>query len=84
MAGREPVIVFALPPGCERAELPGALAESARGEGRDVRIPTPTPTAAMAELCGWAAARGMELDGLTVERATLEDVYLELASQEAA
>jgi len=81
-AEREPVIVFALPSGVERGELPGAVAGLARGDGHQVRIPTRTPTAVMAELCGWASAAGLELDGLTVERATLEDVYLELAAQE--
>ena len=82
-ADREPVIAFALPAGVEREDLPSAVAGLAHADGPQLRIPTPTPTAVMAELCGWASARGLELDGLTVERATLEDVYLELATQEA-
>ena len=81
-ADREPAIVFALPAGVERDELPGTVAGLARGAGQQVRVPTRTPTAVMAELCGWASERGLELEGLTVERATLEDVYLELAAQE--
>ena len=80
-AGREPVIAFALPPGMGRDDLPGAVAERVRLEGGDARIATPKPTAVMAELCGWAARRGLELEGLTVERSTLEDVYLELVGR---
>ena len=34
-------------------------------------------------LLGWAAERGIELQGLTVIRPTLEDVYLELTASEA-
>jgi len=78
-ADRDPVIAFSLPAGVECAQLPGGLAELAREQGGRVGVATPTPTAALAELCGWAGARGLELEGLTVERATLEDVYLELA-----
>ena len=37
-----------------------------------------TPTRALAELCGWAAERGLELERLEVTRPSLEDVYLEL------
>jgi ABC-2 type transport system ATP-binding protein len=35
-------------------------------------------------LLGWAADRGMELEGLEVARPTLEDVYLELTEREAS
>jgi ABC-2 type transport system ATP-binding protein len=41
-------------------------------------IETDRPTAVLAELTGRAAAAGVELDGLTVTRPTLEDVYLSL------
>jgi ABC-2 type transport system ATP-binding protein len=41
-------------------------------------IETDRPTAVLAELTGPAAAAGVELDGLTVSRPTLEDVYLSL------
>ena len=44
---------------------------------------TSTPTAELAPLLGWAAERGIELQGLTVIRPTLEDVYLELTASEA-
>jgi len=47
------------------------------GAGATV-IETDRPTAVLAELTGPAAAAGVELDGLTVSRPTLEDVYLSL------
>ena len=46
---------------------------------------TKLPTHVLAELCGWAAGKGIELERLAVTRPTLEDVYLELVeSAEAA
>ena len=36
------------------------------------------PTAALHTLTGWALERGEPLDGLAVNRPTLEDVYLSL------
>ena len=53
---------------------PRARASSAASRASAAR----TPTRDLAPLLGWAAARGMELEGLTVTRPTLEDVYLEL------
>jgi len=41
-------------------------------------VRTELPTRVLAELCGWAAAKGIELDRLAVTRPTLEDVYLDL------
>jgi hypothetical protein len=34
----------------------------------------------LARLCGWAAERGLDLPGLEVRGASLEDVYLELTA----
>jgi ABC-2 type transport system ATP-binding protein len=48
-----------------------------------VRFRTETPTHDLAPLLAWAADRDAELEGLTVTRPDLEDVYLEL-TQEAA
>jgi ABC-2 type transport system ATP-binding protein len=39
---------------------------------------TTTPTAALHDLTGWAVQHGVELQGLSVTRPSLEDVYLEL------
>jgi ABC-2 type transport system ATP-binding protein len=48
-----------------------------------VQIHTAEPTRVLAELTGWATARGIELAGLEVLRPTLEDVYLELTGGHA-
>jgi ABC-2 type transport system ATP-binding protein len=71
-------IRFALPESCI-ADLP--LAASADGDGL-VTVQTAEPTATVHELTGWALARGMVLDRLTVERPSLEDVYLRLTSDQ--
>ena len=39
---------------------------------------TSAPTQALHELTGWALDRGLTLDRLTVERPSLEDIYLGL------
>jgi ABC-2 type transport system ATP-binding protein len=46
--------------------------------GRVVRFTTTTPTQDLAPILTAAAERGEELEGLTVTRPSLEDVYLEL------
>ena len=43
-----------------------------------VRFTTTTPTQDLAPILTAAAERGEELEGLTVTRPSLEDVYLEL------
>ena len=52
--------------------------------GDRVEISTARPTAVLHELTEWALERDLELEGLTVSRATLEDVYLELTRTEDA
>jgi ABC-2 type transport system ATP-binding protein len=69
---------------------PGSLGSSAgnapfrvvyRGpDGRLVEHDTDDPTTLLHELTGAALARGERLEGLTVTRPTLEDVYLELTA----
>jgi ABC-2 type transport system ATP-binding protein len=56
------------------------------GDGSLVERETDDPTVLLHELTGEAMQRGERLDGLTVTRPTLEDVYLELtaADQEQA
>ena len=54
---------------------------SYRRDGRHVRFATHTPTADLAPVLCRAAERGEELEGLTVTRPTLEDVYLELTEE---
>jgi len=48
------------------------------GDGRLVERETDDPTTLLHELTGAALARGERLEGLTVTRPSLEDIYLEL------
>jgi len=67
---------------CAAADLPPLLAERAE-EQHDGRV-TITSTSVAADLftlSGWALERGAELDDLEVRRATLEDVYLSLVTE---
>jgi ABC-2 type transport system ATP-binding protein len=52
------------------------------GDGGLVHRETDDPTTLLNELTGAALARGERLEGLTVTRPTLEDVYLELTADE--
>ena len=47
-----------------------------------VTVETTTPTRAVHELTGWALDHDVELEALEVSRPSLEDVYLELTSDE--
>jgi ABC-2 type transport system ATP-binding protein len=54
------------------------------GTGGEVERETDDPTTLLHELTGAALARGERLEGLSVTRPTLEDVYLELTAGETA
>ena len=58
--------------------LPPSVAEAGTQSNGFYQASTDAPTALLAELTGWARSRGIELEGLTVRRPTLEDVYLRL------
>ena len=72
------VIAFRLPDGVDAAELPAAAGRPTMVTDRTVEFRTDSPTALLHALTGWASAEGRELQSLTVERPSLEDVYLEL------
>ena len=55
-----------------------------RRDGELVSVTTSEPTRVLHELTAEAVARGVELEGLEVRRATLEDVYLDLVQDEEA
>ncbi len=75
-------IRFALPEGVAVEELPvPGRTDQAAG---DVVIETHEPTVILARLTGWAVGRQLELPGLTVNRPTLEDVYLQLAGTDSS
>jgi ABC-2 type transport system ATP-binding protein len=69
------------------AELTGDTSETEvryRRNGQEVVIRTTEPTKVLHDLTQEALAEGRELDGLTVRRPTLEDVYLALTGDEDA
>jgi ABC-2 type transport system ATP-binding protein len=61
----------------DRSVLPSVDLEPEVAHGR-IWYRTPHPTRLLATLTTWASEQGIELPGLTVQRPTLEDVYLEL------
>jgi ABC-2 type transport system ATP-binding protein len=75
-------ITFVPPAGVALADLPGGPAIEVAGGL--ARVQTELPTRVLAELCGWASGRGLELERLQVTRPTLEDVYLQLVETQAA
>jgi ABC-2 type transport system ATP-binding protein len=67
------------------AELTGGTEETEiryRRNGREVVLRTADPTRVLHELTAQAIAEGRELEGLSVRRPTLEDVYLLLTAEE--
>jgi ABC-2 type transport system ATP-binding protein len=69
------------------AELTGDTSETEvryRRNGQEVVLRTTEPTKLLHELTQEALAQGRELEGLTVRRPTLEDVYLSLTGDEDA
>ncbi|MEA2192900.1 MAG: type transport system ATP-binding protein [Solirubrobacteraceae bacterium] len=78
----ETEIAFVAPAGIELRELPGGVAAVTGDDGRAC-LRSERPTRLLAELCGWAAERGLELERLEVTRPSLEDVYLELVESGA-
>ncbi len=83
LGGERPQLTFSLPAGVAAEEMPDRLREGLAGDGRSVRIVLRSPTADLAEITGWAAARGLELGELSVSRPSLEDVYLSLVAAAA-
>jgi len=66
------------------AELTGGSTETEvryRKDGREVVVRTTDPTKLLHQLTAEALAEGRELEGLSVRRPTLEDVYLSLTAE---
>ena len=55
-----------------------------RRNGEEVVVATDEPTRVLHDLTAEALAQGVELDGLHVQRRTLEDVYLEVTAEREA
>jgi ABC-2 type transport system ATP-binding protein len=85
LAGRElgsARVDFRVPTDIALEELPlPPEVDLERVNGR-VSFRTSVPTRALAPLIAWASERNRELEGLTVTRPSLEDVYLELTKEE--
>jgi ABC-2 type transport system ATP-binding protein len=75
------LIRFSLPAEAAPGDLP-RVTGTVHTRGRDVEVSTGDPTRDLLALCGWAAARGSGLDGLTVTRPSLEDTYLTLTGDQ--
>ncbi len=75
-------ISFVLPGGYSAADLP---VPAAAGENGPLVVEADEPTEVLHRLTGWALDHGTTLPGLTVDRPSLEDIYLSLtAGQDAA
>jgi ABC-2 type transport system ATP-binding protein len=87
LAGRDIAparIRFQLPAGLTAADLPRLAHATATTDAAGVLVSTERPTAVTHALTGWALEHGLELPGLTVERPSLEDMYLALTEEVAA
>jgi ABC-2 type transport system ATP-binding protein len=76
-------VSFRLPAGTPVADVPD-LGAPLRAQGVDWQLRTTRPTVVLERLTGWARSRDFELAALTVQRPSLEDVYLELIGAEEA
>ncbi len=81
LAGRDhgaALVRFRMPANLDPSELPLPAETALERVNGLVSFRTPAPTRTLAPLLTWAAARDIELEGLTVTRPSLEDVYLQL------
>ena len=65
-------------------EIATVLPEGATRNGQRVEFTSTDPTRDVHAVTGWAIARDVRLDGLSVSRPTLEDVFLGLADVDVA
>ncbi|HVV31333.1 MAG TPA: ABC transporter ATP-binding protein [Mycobacteriales bacterium] len=68
-------IRFAVPTGVDLRALP---VDAQRESAGYAVVRSQNPTRTLHLLTGWAIQRGLDLTGLTVDRPSLEDIYLEL------
>jgi ABC-2 type transport system ATP-binding protein len=76
------LVAFAAPAGTDPAALPLPAGAVRERDGDRISFATELPTRDLAPLLAWAADRGIELEGLTVTRPSLEDVYLRLTEED--
>ena len=81
-------IRFALPAGYTAADLPADAVPASTGPADTgpadglVTVETAEPTRALHQLTGWALRHGTVLGQLTVDRPSLEDIYLRLTDHD--
>jgi ABC-2 type transport system ATP-binding protein len=75
-------LIVAEGPPSELSARPRSYRVSYQQNGTRVELETEDPTELLHRLTGEALARGERLEGLSVSRPTLEDVYLELTAEE--
>ncbi len=82
------VVSFMLPAAVEVADAVSTFGPlfgaDVRLSGRLIEATIDRPTEAVHRLTGWALETGVELESLSVQRASLEDVYLALVEDTAA
>ncbi|MFE0171099.1 ABC transporter ATP-binding protein [Streptomyces sp. NPDC059002] len=71
-------IRFLPPDGCAPGDIPWRTASRDEAGLVTVEVRADETTAALHRITGWALGLGAELQGLTVERPSLEDIYLGL------
>jgi ABC-2 type transport system ATP-binding protein len=77
-------LIVAEGPPSELSARPRSYRVTYQQNGTRVELETEDPTELLHRLTGEALARGERLEGLSVSRPTLEDVYLELTAEEEA
>lgn len=83
LSGHGTRITFPLPTGLTVSHLPSVLGELPTMTDGTVLYTATRTAPALAALHAWAAGLGVELDGIEVRNASLEDVFLELAHDKA-
>lgn len=82
------VVSFMLPDAVAASDatttFAAVLGAEPRLSGRLVEVTIDHPTRAVHALTGWALDAGVELESLSVKRASLEEVYLQLSSEAPA
>ncbi|CAN5630019.1 ABC transporter ATP-binding protein [soil metagenome] len=74
------VVRFVLPDGVTAADVAGVVSHEVSDVAGVAELTTEAPTRLLHTVTGWAVERGVELSGLTVERPSLEDLFLELTA----
>ncbi len=78
------VVSFRLPAALPAGELPAGPWDLPDDPDGEVTMHTDEPTRVLFTLTRWAVGHGVELEGLTVARPSLEDAYLRITDDASA